>query len=104
MKRQSFFTSTISRERIGLAVAHFIHQYGLAVILVAFTVLALLYDVNVPFFEKPDELKHFAVIQFIQTRRQLPVVQAGVYKSWIRKARSPRFIICWRQRLHRGWI
>ncbi len=63
--------------------------HGLAVILIAYTLLGLLYDFTVPLFEKPDELKHFAVIQHIQTRKRLPVVQAGVYKPWDQEGTQP---------------
>ncbi len=64
-------------------------RYGLGVILAIFVLLGLLYDVSVPFFEKPDELKHFAVIQYIQAQGRLPVVQAGVYKPWDQEGTQP---------------
>lgn len=64
-------------------------KYGLLVILIAFTGLGLLYDFNVPLFEKPDELKHFAVIQHIQTQGQLPVVKAGEYRPWDQEGTQP---------------
>jgi hypothetical protein len=67
----------------------FFRQYGLYVILMAFIFLGLLYDFTVPLFEKPDELKHFAVIQFIQTRGALPVVQAGLYRPWDQEGTQP---------------
>ncbi len=72
-----------------LAEAGRLSKYGLIAILIIFTILGLLYDVTVPFFEKPDELKHFAMIQFIQSRRQLPTVRAGVYKSWDQEGTQP---------------
>ncbi|MEW5956132.1 MAG: hypothetical protein AB1801_00285 [Chloroflexota bacterium] len=59
------------------------------VILAAFTLLGLFYDLTVPFFEKPDELKHFAVIQYIQTWRRLPVVREGVYRPWDQEGTQP---------------
>ncbi len=62
---------------------------GLLIILILFTGLGLLYDINVPMFEKPDELKHFAVIQYIHTEHQLPVVRAGVYKPWDQEGTQP---------------
>ncbi len=64
-------------------------RLGMFLLLTAFTGLGLLYDVTVPLFEKPDELKHFAVIQYIQTRRQLPVVRAGVYEPWDQEGTQP---------------
>lgn len=70
------------------AAAH-LDRFGLIVILVAFTLLGLLYDRNVPLFEKPDELKHFAAIQYIQTRHRLPVVQAGVTTAWDQEGTQP---------------
>lgn len=62
---------------------------GLFVILLAFTALGLLYDLTVPFFEKPDELKHFAVIQHLQDQSQLPTVEAGVYRPWDQEGTQP---------------
>ncbi|MFN8453877.1 MAG: glycosyltransferase family 39 protein [Anaerolineae bacterium] len=64
-------------------------HYGLLIILTAFTLLSLLYDFNVPFFEKPDELKHFALIQYLQTNGQLPIVKAGEYKPWDQEGTQP---------------
>ncbi len=64
-------------------------RLGLLTLLIAFTGLGLLYDFTAPLFEKPDELKHFAVIQYIQTQRQLPVVQAGVYDPWDQEGTQP---------------
>src|SRR5512136_2154887 len=79
----------LSRPKISDLARRFVHPYGIFLILTIFIVLAWFYDVAVPFFEKPDELKHFAVIQFIQTRQQLPVVQAGVYKPWDQEGTQP---------------
>jgi len=62
---------------------------GLLIILILFTGLGLLYDLTVPMFEKPDELKHFAVIQYIHAEHQLPVVRAGVYKPWDQEGTQP---------------
>ena len=70
-------------------IGHRFERYGLIVILTAFTILGLLYDFTVPVFEKPDELKHFAVIQYIQTHHQLPVVREGVYKPWDQEGTQP---------------
>ena len=66
-------------------------RLGLFLLLIVFSGLGLLYDFTVPLFEKPDELKHFAVIQYIQTQRQLPVVQAGVYDPWDQEGTQPPF-------------
>lgn len=71
------------------AVGRRLERYGLIVILTAFAVLGLLYDFTVPIFEKPDELKHFAVIQYIQTQHRLPVVREGVYKPWDQEGTQP---------------
>lgn len=54
-----------------------------------FVGLALLYHRFVPFFEKPDELKHFAVIQHIQHTGTLPIVKAGVYQPWDQEGTQP---------------
>jgi 4-amino-4-deoxy-L-arabinose transferase-like glycosyltransferase len=62
---------------------------GLGVILVSFIGLTFLYDITVPLFEKPDELKHFAVIQHIQTSDQLPVVREGIYRPWDQEGTQP---------------
>jgi len=66
-----------------------VHSWGLGLILGLFVVLGLWYDFTVPLFEKPDELKHFAVVQYIQTRRQLPQVRAGVYQPWDQEGTQP---------------
>jgi hypothetical protein len=66
-----------------------IHKYGLAIVLFVFSSLGLLYDFYVPLFEKPDELKHFAVIHFIQSHGQLPLVEAGVYQPWDQEGTQP---------------
>jgi 4-amino-4-deoxy-L-arabinose transferase-like glycosyltransferase len=66
-----------------------LQRYGLVIILGVFIILGLLYDFTVPFFEKPDELKHFAVLQFIQRQGQLPVVQEGVYEPWDQEGTQP---------------
>jgi hypothetical protein len=55
----------------------------------SFVLLGLLYDVTVPVFEKPDELKHFAVIQYIRTHGVLPVVRVGEYKPWDQEGTQP---------------
>ena len=78
MNRQSGFNG----EKIGGWRLVTGHSLGLFILLIAFTGLGLLYDFTVPLFEKPDELKHFAVIQYIQSHHNLPVVQPGVYKAW----------------------
>lgn len=64
-------------------------KHGLFLVLIAFTGLGLLYDFNVPLFEKPDELKHFAVIQHIQAAGQLPLVKAGENKPWDQEGTQP---------------
>ena len=66
-------------------------KYGLIFLFVGYLVLGLLYDVTVPLFEKPDELKHFALIQYIQTQRGLPVVEAGIYRPWDQEGTQPPF-------------
>lgn len=58
-------------------------------ILFAFILSGLLYDRNVPLFEKPDELKHFALIQYIQTQGGLPVVRAGEATAWDQEGTQP---------------
>jgi 4-amino-4-deoxy-L-arabinose transferase-like glycosyltransferase len=64
-------------------------KHGLFLVLIAFTGLGLLYDFNVPLFEKPDEFKHFAVIQHIQAAGQLPVVKTGENKPWDQEGTQP---------------
>jgi len=72
-----------------LSVTHFTYRYGLIFILLIFTGLVLLYDFTVPYFEKPDELKHFAMIQFIQNKQELPLVEKDVYKPWDQEGTQP---------------
>lgn len=67
----------------------YVLKHGLFLVLIAFTGLGLLYDFNIPLFEKPDELKHFAVIQHIQSEGQLPVVKAGENKPWDQEGTQP---------------
>lgn len=66
-----------------------LQRHGLLIILGIFIILGLLYDFTVPIFEKPDELKHFALIQFIQRQRQLPVVREDVYQAWDQEGTQP---------------
>jgi hypothetical protein len=66
-----------------------LERWGLTTVLGLFILLALLYDFLVPVFEKPDELKHFAVVQYIQTHVNLPVVVDGVYKPWDQEGTQP---------------
>jgi hypothetical protein len=68
---------------------YFIYRYGLIVILLIFSGLVLLYSFWVPFFEKPDELKHFAMIQFIQNEQTLPLVNEAVYQPWDQEGTQP---------------
>ncbi len=69
--------------------ASLLSKFGLTIILIAFIMLGLLYDFTVPLFEKPDELKHFAVIQYIRQTGHLPIVRAGVYKPWDQEGTQP---------------
>jgi len=62
---------------------------GLLLIITAFTLISLLYDVTVPMFEKPDELKHFAVIQHIHAYHQLPIVESGIYRPYDQEGTQP---------------
>lgn len=78
------FQNNGGRQPLGVA-----NRYGLPIILAVFILLGLLYDFTVPFFEKPDELKHFAVIQYLQTHGQLPIVTAGEYKPWDQEGTQP---------------
>jgi len=71
------------------SATHFIYRYGLIFILFIFTGLVLLYDFTVPLFEKPDEFKHFAMIQFIQNERELPLVEQNLYKPWDQEGTQP---------------
>lgn len=73
------------------SATYFIYRYGLIFILFIFTGLVLLYDFTVPIFEKPDELKHFAMIQFIQNERELPLVEQNLYKPWDQEGTQPPF-------------
>ncbi|MDM8519916.1 glycosyltransferase family 39 protein [Anaerolineales bacterium HSG6] len=68
---------------------HIQPHIGLLTILLLYLCLGLLYDHDVPLFEKPDELKHFAVAQHLHTERQLPYVEAGVYRPYDQEGTQP---------------
>lgn len=64
-------------------------NWKLLILLGLFVAIGLWYDVTVPLFEKPDELKHFALIQYLQTQHELPTVQAGVYRPYDQEGTQP---------------
>jgi hypothetical protein len=70
-------------------ITSLLQKFGLLLLLVAFILLGLLYDFSVPLFEKPDELKHFAVIQHLQTAHELPTVIPGVERAWDQEGTQP---------------
>lgn len=53
-------------------------RYGLPLILAAFVLLALAYSVIVPLGEAPDEVPHFAYVQYLVLHHQLPPSEGAV--------------------------
>ncbi|MDM8527416.1 hypothetical protein QUF58_04320 [Anaerolineales bacterium HSG24] len=68
---------------------HIQRHFGLLIIILLYLGLGTLYDHDVPMFEKPDELKHFAVAQYMHAERKLPYVEAGVYQPYDQEGTQP---------------
>jgi hypothetical protein len=58
-------------------------------ILVAFSLLALLYCFSAPIFEKPDEDRHFSFARALAQGNGLPVQQPGVQTPWAQEGSQP---------------
>jgi hypothetical protein len=61
----------------------------LALTLVAFLVLGVLYAVRVPLFEKPDEYMHYYFIQHVLDERALPIHGGADDAFWEQEASQP---------------
>ncbi len=55
---------------------------GLLIILAAFVVLAIYYNVSNPLFEAPDELQHVAFVVWLMDERSLPVLDPEQPGPW----------------------
>jgi len=63
--------------------------YGLMVVLIAFSLLGVLYSVAVPIFEKPDEPFHFFFIEHLLRERQLPDMRNAEESLWEQEGSQP---------------
>ncbi len=69
-------------------------------LLLAYVMVGVSYIVSVPPFESPDEPRHFAVADYIQTQGKLPIQQQDVETRFGQEgSRPPRYRI--RQGGHR---
>jgi 4-amino-4-deoxy-L-arabinose transferase-like glycosyltransferase len=57
-------------------------RWALPTVLVLFSLLAALYSVVVPAFETPDEIWHFAFIQYVAMGQGLPVATPNTQALW----------------------
>jgi 4-amino-4-deoxy-L-arabinose transferase-like glycosyltransferase len=64
-----------------------LQQIALALILILFLLLGMVYSIVVPIFEKPDELNHYFVVQHLLEHRSLPV-QDGSGKALLAQEAS----------------
>lgn len=66
------------------------HHWPAAVILLAFTLLALVYSVVTPPFEAGDESRHYAVVKYMADTGRLPVQQPGPAQiHWSHEGNQP---------------
>jgi len=70
-------------------IEHHRQRFALAIILILFLVLGAVYSVVVPIFEKPDELHHYFVIQYLLDNRSLPVQEGSDGTLWAQEASQP---------------
>lgn len=69
-------------------------QIVLLGIVTVFLALGVVYSVVVPIFEKPDELNHYFVIQYLLEERSLPVQEGSGETLWAQEAsQSPLYYI-----------
>ncbi|MFZ5919404.1 MAG: phospholipid carrier-dependent glycosyltransferase [Chloroflexota bacterium] len=76
---------------------------GLAAILALFVILGIVYSTVVPIFEKPDELHHFFVVQYIRENGALPVQSGSGETLWAQEASQPPLYYALAA-LATGWI
>jgi 4-amino-4-deoxy-L-arabinose transferase-like glycosyltransferase len=67
----------------------FIYRHALALILVVYVALALVYTWATPPFEASDELWHFGLVQYIAETGQLPVQVEGVETIYEQEGSQP---------------
>jgi 4-amino-4-deoxy-L-arabinose transferase-like glycosyltransferase len=70
-------------------IRHHRQSVTLAVISILFLGLGGVYSVAVPIFEKPDELHHYFVIQYLLDCRSLPVQEGSSETWWAQEASQP---------------
>ena len=56
-------------------------QYGVAIIVCLFVALGIAYVLATPILEASDEFKHYPYIQYVQTHRELPVLDPEVCRE-----------------------
>lgn len=61
----------------------------LAIVLVVYTIMAVIYSLATPIFEPPDEVFHFPVIDHIADTGTLPVQDTGVETLWHQEGSQP---------------
>ena len=64
-------------------------RVGLVLVLAAFLGLGVVYSIVVPVFEKPDELNHYFMIQYLLEHRSLPVQEGSGETLWAQEASQP---------------
>jgi 4-amino-4-deoxy-L-arabinose transferase-like glycosyltransferase len=90
------------RARQALVVAQFV-RLRLAILIVAFVLVAGVYSVVVPPFETPDEIWHFAFIQYVASGRGLPVSAPHTAELWRQQGvQAPAYYLV--AALLTGWI
>jgi len=60
-----------------------------AVILVAYLALSLIYNVVVPIFEAPDEPQHFMFVKHLADGKGLPVQGEAANSAWAQEGSQP---------------
>ena len=64
-------------------------QFWIAVIILLFMILGVVYSLATPIFEASDELWHYPVVKHIADGRGLPVQQPGVEALWQQEGSQP---------------
>jgi 4-amino-4-deoxy-L-arabinose transferase-like glycosyltransferase len=72
-----------------MGTRHLRRSLTLALILIAFIAIGLIYSIASPIFEASDEAWHYAVIQHIADGFGLPVQQPGVKTTWEQEGSQP---------------
>lgn len=75
---------------------------GLAIILILFVALSILYNVYTPVFESPDELQHTAFIAWLDDHGALPVITKDNPGPWEQEGTQPP-LYYWLAAAVTGW-